>query len=50
MNETVYRKKQGMEWKEGRKKEHTDLERKKLYQQSHLRNILIQPYVSFLSA
>ena len=47
MNETVYRKKQGME---GRKKEHTDLERKKLYQQSYLRNILIQPYVSFLSA
>ncbi len=38
------------EWKEGRKKEHTDLERKKLYQQSYLRNILIQPYVSFLSA
>ena len=40
--------KQGMEGRE--EKEHTDLERKKLYQQSHLRNILIQPYVSFLSA
>lgn len=39
------------EWKEGReKKEHTDLERKKLYQKSYLRNLLIQPYVSFLSA
>jgi len=37
-------------WKEGRKKEHTDLERKKLYQKSYLRNLLIQPYVSFLSA
>ena len=51
MNETVYRKKQGMEGrKEGRKKEHTDLGRKKLYHQSYLRNLLIQPYVSFLSA
>lgn len=41
-------KKQGMKGRE--EKEHTDPERKKLYQKSHLRNLLIQPYVSFLSA